>query len=373
MILRFYPKKDTTIYESDPERNTGLDSILEISKIAATGSAGAAATASFNSRILLDFDYTAISKSIIDLGYDPNLFDFGVKLYATEASEIPIDYSLEAFPISQSWNMGIGKKGTTPTTTEGCSWYYREGKQTPSTAWLTEAFAPPSTGSWSVNPGGGTWYTASMASQSFSYTTTDVDIDITSIIRQVQSGSIDFNGVIIKKTYAAETSLSKFTNLAFYSKETHTIYSPVIEARYDESNYLIATGSLPVLDTDEDYNIVCTNLRETYKEGSRPRLNFNPRYRYPALLYQTASLFLDAYRLPTGSQYAVYYAQSDDAVIPFSEYTYMASDSKGTFFRLHLDSFQPERYYRLLVKVPEEDGVSYQVRDNNFIFKVERN
>ena len=87
MILRFYPTKDTTIYENAPERNTGLDSVLEISKASATGSTGGAATSSFNSRILMDFDYTAISKSIIDLGYDPNLFDFGVKLYATEASE----------------------------------------------------------------------------------------------------------------------------------------------------------------------------------------------------------------------------------------------------------------------------------------------
>jgi len=372
MILRFYPKKDATIYENAPETNTGLDSILEISKAAATGSSGAAATASFNSRILLDFDYTAVSKSIVDLGYDPNNFDFGVRLYATEASEIPLDYSLEAFPISQSWNMGIGKKGTTPATTEGCSWYYREGKTTPSTAWLTASFAALSTGSYSVNPGGGTWYTSSQASQSFSYTTTDIDIDITSIIREVQSGSIDFNGIIIKKTDTDEKSLTKFTNLAFYSKETHTIYSPVLEARFDESEYKTNTGSLAVLDTEEDYNLVCTNLREVYKETARPKFNFAPRYRYPALVYQTSSLFLDANRLPTGSQYAVYYANSDDAVIPFSEYTYMASDSRGSFFRLHLDSFQPERYYRIMIKVPEEDGVSYEVRDHNFIFKVER-
>ena len=81
MILRFYPTKDATIYENSPETNTGLDSVLEISKLAATGSTGAAATSSFNSRILLDFDYTAISKSIVDLGYDPNTFDFGLRCF----------------------------------------------------------------------------------------------------------------------------------------------------------------------------------------------------------------------------------------------------------------------------------------------------
>lgn len=373
MILRFYPKKDTTIYESAPATNTGMDQILEITKTAATSSTGAAETSSFNSRIMIDFDYTNVSKSIVDLGYDPNLFSFGLKLYATDASEIPLDYSLEAYPISQSWSMGVGKNGTVPAATEGCSWYYRDGLTSPETSWKTGSFAPNSTGSFSINPGGATWYTSCEASESYSYQSTDIDMDVTDIIRKVQSGSVDFNGFIIKKTATDEGSLAKFNNLSFYSKETHTIYSPVLEAKYDESNYQTNTGSLDVLDTEEDYNLVCTNLRESYKETARPKFVFAPRYRYPALAYQTASLFLDSYRLPTGSQYAVYYAGSDESVIPFSEYTYLASNNKGSFFRLHLDSFQPERYYRLLIKVPEDDGVSYEIRDHNFIFKIERN
>ena len=64
MILRFYPTKDATIYENDPERNTGMDQILEIIKVPASASSGIV-TGSYNSRILLDFDYTAISSSIV--------------------------------------------------------------------------------------------------------------------------------------------------------------------------------------------------------------------------------------------------------------------------------------------------------------------
>ena len=64
------------------------------------------------------------------MGYDPNAFDFGVKLYATEASEIPIDYSLEAFAISQSWDMGVGRLTNFPITKEGASWAYRDGEKT---------------------------------------------------------------------------------------------------------------------------------------------------------------------------------------------------------------------------------------------------
>jgi hypothetical protein len=91
------------------------------------------------------------------------------------------------------------------------------------------------------------------------------------------------------------------------------------------------------------------------------------------MTFATSSAQLDVYRLPTGSQYAVYLAKSDDAIVNFSNYTKLSSDSNGSYFRLNLSSFQPEQYYRLLFKIPQSDGVSYDIYDNNFIFKVERN
>lgn len=370
MILRFYPTKDATLYESAPERNTGIDQILELQTTPATGSGGAAATSSFVSRIVLNFDYTAISASIVELGYNPNSFTYGLKLYATEPQQIPLDYTIQALPLAYSWDMGIGRANTTPATTEGVSWYYRQGKNTPSTAWPTGSFTAGTTGSWQIRPGGGTWYTASVASQSFSYTTTDIDLDITRIIRQVQSGSISLNGLIIKRSAADESSLSSYSSLRFYSKDSSTIYSPVIEAKYDDSTN---TGSASTIDTDQEYNLLAANLRNAYKEDSRPRLNLSPRYRYPTITFATASAYLSTYKLPTGSQYAVYLAKSDDAILNFSDFTKVSSDSNGSFIRLNLSSFQPEQYYRLLFKVPQSDGVSYDIHDNNFIFKVERN
>jgi len=370
MILRFYPTKDATLYESAPERNTGIDQILELQTTPATGSAGAAATSSYVSRIVLGFDYTAISSSIVALGYNPNNFSYGLKLYATEPQQIPLDYIIEARPLAYSWDMGIGRTHTTPATTEGTSWYYRQGKNTPSTAWPTSSFTTGTTGSWQVNPGGGTWYTASVASQSFSYTTTDLDIDITTILRQVQSGSITLNGLVIKRSASDESLLSTFSSLKFYSKDTNTIYSPVIEAKYNDSTN---TGTVPTIDTDSEFNIITSNLRAAYKEDSRPKLNVNPRYRFPVMTFATSSAQLNVYKLPTGSQYAVYLAKSDDAIINFSDYTQLSSDSNGSYFRLNLSSFQPEQYYRLLFKIPQSDGVSYVIYDNNFIFKVERN
>lgn len=371
MVLRFYPTKDATLYEASPDRNTGIDQVLELQVVPATGSTGAAATASYVSRIVLDFNYSAISASIVSLGYNPNNFNYSVKLYATEPQQIPLDYTVEALPLAYSWNMGTGKANTTPATTEGVSWYYRQGENTPATAWPTSSFIGGTTGSWQVNTGGGVWYTASVASQSFSYTTTDLDINITPIIRQVQSGSITLNGLVIKRSAADEQTLSTAaSSLKFYSKDTNTIYSPVIEAKYDDS---VNTGSAAAINTDRDFNVIVSNLRSNYKEDSRPRLNINPRYRYPTITFATSSAYLDVFKLPVRSQYAVYLAKSDDAIINFSDYTNISSDSNGSYVRLHLNSFQPEQYYRLLFKIPQTDGVSYDIIDNNYIFKVERN
>lgn len=368
MILRFYPTRDTTLYESSPTLNAGLDAILEITKQSATTVQGQA-TSSFNSRILLDFDLNHISSSLAALGVDASISDYGLKLYTTEAEEIPLNYNLEAYLISGSWDMGTGRRDNVPITTQGASWFYRVGLTSPLNVWETSSIASGYTASWQVNPGGGVWKIEPAASQSFNYTTTDVDMDVTNLIQEaVVSGS--FSGLVIKKTDTAEQSLESIKALRFYSKETQTIYSPVLEVRYNDS---IITGSLNAIDTDEDYNIVAGNLKPVYKEGSRPRINFSPRYRYPTQTFQTASLFIDTYKLPDNTQYAIYYAHSDDVVIDFSVYTTLSVDDRSSYFRLHLDSLQPERYYRILLKVPEEDGVSYQIYDNKWIFKVERN
>ena len=369
MILRYYPSKDSTIYESSPTVNTGLDSILEIAKQAATSSQGGEATASFNSRILIDFDYNAVSASIVSLGYDPNAFTYGLKLYTTEADAIPLNYEITTNALSGSWYMGLGRVANKPITTEGVSWYYRQGKTTPTVLWLSGSYSPNVTGSYQVNPGGGNWYTSSAASQSFDYTTADLDIDVTSIMHEVQSGSIDFNGFIIKKSDADERSLTSIRSLKFYSKDTGTIYAPVLEARYDDHIY---TGSLTEIDLEEEVNISSTNLKRSYKEGARPKINFNANYRYPVQSFATSSGLLDAYNLPTGSQYAIGFADSDDILMEFSEYTTLSHNDKGNYLKLDLESFQPERHYRILLKVPQSDGVSYNIYDNAWVFKVER-
>ena len=363
MVLRFYPKKDATMYELYPNRNTGLDAVLELSKVVA-------ATSSYNSRILIDFDYQEASASIVDLGLDPNEFSWNLKLYATEEQEIPLDYTLECYPISQSWSMGIGRYGNSPETTEGVSWTYRVGDTIAASAWLTSSYAAGSTAYSVTTKGGGVWYASYVATQSFSYKAADLNMDVNSIVSEIQSGNIDFQGFILKKQNADESSLSTFKSMKFFSKDTHTVYSPVLEAKYDES---VDNTTLSTITTEQPYNIISTNLQQEYSENSLPRISFAARYKYPVATFATSSAYLDRYKLPAGVQYAIYSAQTDDAIIDFSQYTLMSSDDDGNYFFLPLQSFQPERYYKVLLKVPNRGGFGYQIHDNDWIFKVSRN
>lgn len=369
MVLRFYPSKDATIYSKHPHTNTGLDSVLDISRILiTTGST----SSSYNSRVLINFDYAAISSSIVSLGRNPNLFTYKLKLYTTQADEIPLDYSIYCYPVSTSWDMGIGRFANLPATTEGVSWTYRLGKSNLASAWTTSSFAAGSTGSWNNEPGGGTWYTASEASQSFSYTTTDLNLDVSQIIYQVQSGSISFNGFILKKSNEDEMSTTgSFGSLKFFSKDTHTIYSPILEASFDDS---VSTATLSLINTDDSINIIAVNMKSVYSENSTPLIRLSSRYTYPAVGFETSSAYLTRYRLPAATQYAIYSAQSDDIIINFSTSTKLSDDATSNYIKLHLDSFQPERYYKLVLKVPNSGSSTlHQIYDGGWIFKVARN
>ena len=59
-------------------------------------------------------------------------------------------------------------------------------------------------------------------------------------------------------------------------------------------------------------------------------------------------------------------------VIDFdTTYTKVSADNTGAYFDIYMDTLQPERYYRLLVKTTLNGNTV--VVDNKNIFKVTRN
>ena len=107
-----YPQKDSYISTEFSKENFGSDEILELRKIF-SGSFSTSAEAA--SRILIQFDYSDISASIVD-GIITNP-KFYLRYYEVEGqSELDKTYSLSSHPISQSWEEGIGKYYHNPKT-----------------------------------------------------------------------------------------------------------------------------------------------------------------------------------------------------------------------------------------------------------------
>ena len=361
MIFNIFNKRDTTLYERYTSMNTGLDAMLEINKVVVdTGEI-------YNSRILIDFDFANLT-SILSTEVQQSA-SYSLKLFTAEASEIPVDYTLFIHPVSQSWNMGTGRYTNAPITVDGASWTYRLNASDAATKWLTSSFETGSTGGYASNPGGGTWYTAYQATQSYDYSTTDLNADVSAIVKAWLTGSLPNNGFVIKKSFASETGSDTFNSIKFFSKDTHTIYQPQIQVKWKDANY---QTSHSIVSFDDEVAINFTNLSDQYKETDKPRFNISARPKYPTITFATSSNYLDIYQLPSSSFYSILDAKSDEVIIPFDEtYTQISADRKGSYFKLFLDGLQPERYYRVAVKAKVSNTEEY-VFDKNWIFKLTR-
>jgi len=358
-----YPAKDASIYRVQNTQNTGLDEIIEIEKAYYNNTLREIA------RGLLKFDISSISASISDGTVSQN-HKFYLNLKISEAYQIPLAYSIYAYPVSQSWEMGVGTKFDGVTST-GVSWLYRDSADA-GTKWVngstivTGSLASGTTGSVD-GTGGGTWYTAPTASQSFDYQSADVRMDVTSIVHQWLSGSITNEGFILKHALSVEEDSQDYGTLKFYSRDTNTIFPPTLEVAWDTSS--IVSGSLAEV-TDEDRIVKIKNLRKEYKQESKPRFRVFGRELYPSRTFTTGNSYNTNKFLPTASYYSIKDADTEHTIVPFSDYTQLSVDASGSYFDQWLTGLQPERFYRVLIKITKNGLTDYYDIDD--IFKIVR-
>lgn len=358
MIFHVFNKRDATIYERSINMNTGLDAMLEISKTIDS------AEEIYNSRILLDFDFTGLQRLLNTQTLQSASYD--LKLFTTNTNEIPVAYTLYANPVNVSWNMGSGRYGNSPSTTDGASWLYSSGADS-GTKWVTASFAAGTTGSYVTNAGGGTWFTAYEATQSFDYANTDLTMDVSNMVRAWLSGSLANNGLIIKKSNTSEGDQNEFKSIKFFSKDTHTIYAPKLQVKWRDVDY---QTSHSVVSFNNDVILGVNNLKGFYKETDKVRFNITARPKFPTITFATSSNYLDIYQLPSASCYSLLDAKTNEVIIPFDEtYTLISADTNGSYFKLYMDGLQAERYYRIALKAKVSNEEEY-VYSNNWIFKV---
>jgi len=342
--------KDATVYLQQPNQNTGFDEILEISKVYYGNVKDV-------SHALLKFEVGYISKSISEQSI--KLDTANLILKETKSEEIPLEYTIYANPIFGNWEMGTGTRFDN-ITTAGVTWNYREGDS--KLEWIENGFEANTTAS--INDGsGGTWYTNYGSSQSFNYQTADINMNVKSILTAWMSGSIQNNGIILKYSTENESDTQDYGILKFFSKETNTIYQPKIQIAWDDQ--IFATASLSAL-TANDIKVGVTNLKKEYKVAGEVKLKIFGRELYPLKTFTNTFSYETVKYLPQTTYYQIKDVNSDDVIIPFSDYSKVSCDETGNYIKINFSNWEAGRTYKIEFKVDNDGDVQYFDNDTTF-------
>ena len=388
-----FPEKDTTLY-SHPDRinmNTGKDEILELVEEKAT-----TGEIYYPSRILIKFKSTDIRDVIQNKltgnakEVTANTCEISLDLFTGENKSLTADHTIEIFPLSESFNEGTQRYDANPPSTttgsfqaaNGATWVHRTNAT--SSLWAHATGSMGATGSWLPNDtvvGGGIWYTGSgFRSEATFLAEDDLDLslDVTTVIQKYSSSfyqdaayptGLTNNGFIIKKLDSIEEDGFGFGELQYFSSDTHTVYPPKLTFKWDDSSYNPTVGATTLQTGDIFLSLY--NSKQEFQRKSKQRFRITTRKRYPDRTFVTSSNYLDIQYLPATSYYSVRDAETDEVIIPFNtEYTKLSADSEGMYFDLHLEGLQPERYYKLMFRSDNTDGI--QIYDEDYSFKVVR-
>jgi hypothetical protein len=288
-------------------------------------------------------------------------------LRSANSEEIPLEYSIYANAVSQSWTMGTGTKFDN-ITSNGISWKYRDGIN----VWQdnvtagTAVFAAGTTGS--ANAEGGTWYITGSATQSFSNEPDDVRMNVTNIIHQWVSGSLKNNGFIVRHSIDVENDTLDYGVVKFFSKETGTIYEPKLELVWNDS--LFATGSLTTVtgSAEDGYKVILLNLKNEYPQNEKVKIRVKGRDMYPLKSFGTTFEYDQVKYLPSTTYYQLEDYKTGEIIFPFGDFTKVSCDSTSNYFVMDLSTLPLNRTYKLKIKIVES-GIS-TIIDDKFIFEI---
>jgi hypothetical protein len=364
-IYKIFASQDASIYSKFPSMNAGLDEILEVS-VKNTSDAYNSLVPSSGSLLIDDIRRSIIKFSNQDISTlqtkATGSWKAFLKIYIADAENLSEDYTLEIRQVSQSWTMGTGKFADSPENRTGVCWYNTGSYTSAVNNWADPEYY--------ITPGGGSW-TGLYSTQSFNNESSkDIEADVTTIIQDWFTNPNNNNGLLIKHEQSVENDPNSYIVLNFYSNDTHTIYPPTLELRWDDSSY--QSGSLAEI-TDSYSIVTIANNMATYNVSTdNYRFRINSRDKYPTRVFTTSSFYTTNKRLPSTTYWSLIDAKSNDIVVDFdNDYTKVSCDSMGNYFDLQMNGLEPERYYKLLLKSLLDSGETV-VYDNNYIFKVTR-
>ena len=327
-MYHFIPaEKDATLYQTEPKQNTGLDPILEVA---------AGKNLTNRKRSVLQFD---IDELPVTSNYTAELL-----LKQTESQELKIDYVIKVHPITETWEMGFGRRDY-EYSPYGVSWNFRNGED--GTLWSAT---------------GSAFNDSISGSQTFSYQSADVELDVTDLVTWWDVNNN--NGLVVK--FDAESNDIDFGTLKFFSKETHTIFQPYLRIGWDDQAFV--TGSLESLDGFDNIRVQ-PMLKSSYKVDTVQRIRIKSREKYPPKSYDVSQFNTDFY-LPENTKYRITDIVSKHDIIPYSDFSKVSCDENGNYFDLDFSNWNVDRVYEVEIKT-ERNGFK-EVYKDKFIFTLIR-
>ena len=383
-VYKIFPEKDATLYSQFPNMNTGLDPIME---------ATLTTTIAPNdpnpqvSRTLIKFPTSAINKIVDNLIPPDSSSQFNLRCFSAKTTGLELDTTVDIWAVSGSWGMGTGQYLDSPLTTNGVSWKFTD--YSGSKLWDLPLPNPGVTYNYDYRyapPGGGTWFTLDKnglplsSSQEYTYSSNkDLNVNVTEIVQAWLTGSVLMPGVgtvptvnegfLIKQRTEWVSNINAQPEIKYFSIDTDTIYPPVLEVKWDDFTYNTGSEQIPILETKPATVTIAENPGTFYSESIN-RFRVNSRPQYPPRVWQTASLYTENYVLPSGSSmWALKDLDTNEYIIDFDPiYTQLSADNSGSYFDMHMNGLQPERYYQILIQT-KIDG-STMVFDDEYYFKV---
>ena len=373
-VFKIFPEKDTTLYSLFPNMNTGLDEVIE----ATLTTFAYAEPNPQTSRFLVKFaneDIEAAFGPMSDAVYQSGSWNAKLQCFVSTVTGLNVTTSIDCFPAAQDWGMGTGRYLDDPISTDGASWIWAD--YSGSIQWII----PPAAGATSsytssVPAGGGTWYTDSLytASVTFNYRTDkDLNLNVTNTVRawttSSVSASLPNNGFLLKQRQEFVNNKNYQPELKYYSVDTNTIYPPALQISWLDFSFNTGSSTQTVLNTLP----ATINLAEnpgTFYSQSINRFRINARPEYPIQLWQTSSVYLNNYYLPSGSStWAIKDLETNEYIVDFDNlYTQISADATSSYFDVYMDFLQPERYYTILIKTTLNGSIV--VFNDQYYFKV---
>ena len=288
--------------ESFKDQNFGRDQILELKKFFYDDSFH------HQTRALINFagkDFDSLQQKIED-GDISSDAKFYLKLYEAEGnSKLSETYNLNAYPLNQAWVEGTGKYEDNPKNTNGVSWENTTNLiNGTNISWslsydgisfddyhslfnyAEQTFSDISSSiEWieGSDSNGGIYITDNSfeASQSFNLQSPDVEMDVTDMVNKWIGGFPNY-GLILKFSGSQETDEQTFGKLKFFSRNTHTIYSPRLEVRWNDSTAVPLSSDMNEITTSGliENHLYIKGLKESYKENDKIKFRIGAREKF---------------------------------------------------------------------------------------------